>query len=97
MNADSVGRAPFDAAGPPYIFGPYDEREIVRNAYGVLNFKRRSRARKIANDAVDTGGDAKNDSPAFERTHPRAFSLFFLHGIKIPLWNLQFLNLVFPL
>lgn len=79
MNADPVGRAPFDVAIPFYGFGPDQKREIVRDADRALDFKRRAFVREIANDAIDAGGEAKNDRSAFQRPLTRSVSPF-LHG-----------------
>lgn len=79
MDANSVGRAPFDVAIPFYGFGPDQKREIVRDADRAVDFKRRAFVREIANDAIDAGGEAKNDRPAFQRPMTRSASPF-LHG-----------------
>jgi len=79
MDADSVGRAPFDVAIPFNGFRPDEKREIVGDADRALDFKRRAFVREIANNAIDTGGEAKDDRPTFERPLTRGASPF-LHG-----------------
>jgi hypothetical protein len=79
MDADPVGRAPFDVAIPLDGFGPDQKREIVRDADRAVDFKRRAFVREIANDAIDAGREAENDRPAFERSVTRSASPFF-HG-----------------
>jgi hypothetical protein len=43
VDADSVGRTPFNVAIPLYGFGPDEKCEIVRNADRALDFERRAR------------------------------------------------------
>ncbi|MDI1346451.1 MAG: hypothetical protein PSV22_20495 [Pseudolabrys sp.] len=61
MNADSIGRTPFNVAIPLGDLGPDEKRKIVRDAYRALDFKRRARAGEVANNAVNAGRKAKND------------------------------------
>ena len=79
MHADSIRRAPFDVTAPLYDLGPYKKREIVRDANGAFDLNRCAGVREIADNAIDTGGEAKNNRATFKRPLPRRLSPFF-HG-----------------
>jgi len=65
-NADPVGFAPSDAAGPFNQFWLNEQREVVGNANRAFHYQLSARFRHVADHAINCGGHTEYDRPTFK-------------------------------
>lgn len=79
MNTYPLSVAPSDLAFPFDEFWLDQECEVIGDACLALDLKGRAGLRHIANNTVDSNGDAEGDQPSLQGTQPRRLALFVGH------------------